>query len=403
MNAVAIHVGDIIGLRLQDLWIADFTGSSSAGLWFDNVTNWTEQTLVENVRIQNATKALRFTVNGGTNSFSYQTFSRVSLEIYNGQTAISSENNSSLFGSFVDVTINKSGNSSGTILSLASTSTWLNNNYHIIAENNGGGGGTGISLASGTTLSGTGTIVAAGLSNSISGTLETLLPYLGSTATTSVVETPLTLAARSNVQLGTYLTPQLGAGGGFRQGVGLNTFFDGSNWITQGDGGANNGATAILGGYGGTTALQFFTINSTGASDQTISNATLDSTHLRATLDSSGLSLAGSITASKYLTSHLEAVTFSATPAFDAALGNSFKMTLTGNVTSSTISNPQTGEFITLLLCQDGTGSRTMAWPSSLKLAGGSYTLTTGANKCDSVTAVYDGTSWYETARAANL
>ena len=97
------------------------------------------------------------------------------------------------------------------------------------------------------------------------------------------------------------------------------------------------------------------------------------------------------------------AVTFSATPAFDASLGNSFKLTLTGNVTSSTISNAQTGQFITLLLCQDGTGSRTIAWPSNFKLAGGAFTLTTGANKCDSVTALYDGSNWYETTRAQNL
>ena len=101
--------------------------------------------------------------------------------------------------------------------------------------------------------------------------------------------------------------------------------------------------------------------------------------------------------------STMTAVTFSATPAFNASLGNSFKMTLTNNVTSSTISNPQTGEVITLLLCQDGTGSRTMTWPTNLKLSGGSYTLTTTINKCDSLTAVYDGSNWYETSRASNL
>lgn len=98
-----------------------------------------------------------------------------------------------------------------------------------------------------------------------------------------------------------------------------------------------------------------------------------------------------------------EVVTFSTTPTFNAALGNSFKMTLTDNVSSSTISNAQTGQFITLLLCQDGTGSRTMVWPTDLKLAGGAYTLTTTLDKCDSLTAVYDGTDWYETARAADL
>lgn len=290
-NAVAIHIGDIIGTRLQDLWITDFTGASSAGIWFDNVTNWTEQTLVENVRIQNATKSLRFTVNGGTSSFQYTTFSRVSLEIQNAQTAISGENNSALTGSVLDITINKSGAASGTILALANTSTWVNNTYHVIAENNGGGGGTGISLAAGTTLDGRGTIVAAGLANSISGTLTTNLNYMSGTATTGVVESAQTIAARTATFLGTYVQPQLGAAGSFRQGLGLNVHFDGSNWITEGDGGANNGATAILGGYANPATLQFFTVNSTGASDQTITNAVLDSTHLRMTLNSTGLGI----------------------------------------------------------------------------------------------------------------
>jgi hypothetical protein len=115
------------------------------------------------------------------------------------------------------------------------------------------------------------------------------------------------------------------------------------------------------------------------------------------------LSVTGSITASSYLASHLQAVSFCTTHTFDAASGNSFKMTLTGNVSSATITNPQTGQFITLLLCQDGTGSRTFAWPGNVKLTGASYAISPTANKCSTLSAVYDGTNWYETARAANL
>ena len=100
---------------------------------------------------------------------------------------------------------------------------------------------------------------------------------------------------------------------------------------------------------------------------------------------------------------HQEVVTFSTTPAFDSALGNSFKMTLTDNVSSSTITNAQTGQFITLLLCQDAGGTNTMTWPANLKLAGGTFTLTATGSQCDSLTAVYDGSNWYETGRAANL
>ena len=123
-------------------------------------------------------------------------------------------------------------------------------------------------------------------------------------------------------------------------------------------------------------------------------------------VSSSGtVSTTGGILGQKAVTAGLAAVTFSATPAFDASAGNVQKMTLTANVTSSTITNApaaNTSQPLTLLLCQDATGSRTMAWPANLKLAGGAYTLTTTASKCDTLTAVYDGTNWYETGRAGN-
>ena len=108
------------------------------------------------------------------------------------------------------------------------------------------------------------------------------------------------------------------------------------------------------------------------------------------------------VVSSEFLSGALVSVTFSTTPDFDASLGNLLKLTLTDNVTSSTISNPASGEQVMLLLCQDATGSRTMTWPSNLKLAGGAYTLTTTASKCDTLVIAYDGSNWYEMARATN-
>jgi len=62
-------------------------------------------------------------------------------------------------------------------------------------------------------------------------------------------------------------------------------------------------------------------------------------------------------------------VAFVATPVFDASTFPSplFKMTLTGNVTSSSVTNPTNGQLITFELTQDGTGSRTFAWPADFK------------------------------------
>lgn len=50
--------------------------------------------------------------------------------------------------------------------------------------------------------------------------------------------------------------------------------------------------------------------------------------------------------------------------------GNYIKATLTGNVTFS-VSNMRTGTTYVLMLKQDGTGGRTITWPSGIKWAGG--------------------------------
>ncbi|KKL74612.1 hypothetical protein LCGC14_2063120, partial [marine sediment metagenome] len=61
-------------------------------------------------------------------------------------------------------------------------------------------------------------------------------------------------------------------------------------------------------------------------------------------------------------------VSSSATPTFDASLGTIFTNTLTANVTSSTISNPVTGQRIEIYLAQDGVGGFTFAWPANVQL-----------------------------------
>ncbi|MBI4443517.1 MAG: hypothetical protein HY649_09115 [Acidobacteria bacterium] len=88
----------------------------------------------------------------------------------------------------------------------------------------------------------------------------------------------------------------------------------------------------------------------------------------------------------------LTTVTFGATPTFDAGLGNSFKLTLTANVASSTLSNAQTGQQISFLICQDGTGSRTFVWPTNVK---GGMTIASTMSTCSAQTFLYDGTNAY--------
>lgn len=86
-------------------------------------------------------------------------------------------------------------------------------------------------------------------------------------------------------------------------------------------------------------------------------------------------------------------VTFSATPTFDASTFAFpvFLMTLTGDVTSSTVSNPTVGERIIFEIKQDGTGGHAFAFPSNFK---GSSAISPDANSVSLQEFVYDGTNW---------
>lgn len=59
-------------------------------------------------------------------------------------------------------------------------------------------------------------------------------------------------------------------------------------------------------------------------------------------------------------------VSYSATPTFDASLGNSQVITLTGDVSSSTLSNIVAGQTVAFKIIQDGTGGRSFVWPTNV-------------------------------------
>jgi hypothetical protein len=87
------------------------------------------------------------------------------------------------------------------------------------------------------------------------------------------------------------------------------------------------------------------------------------------------------------------ALTYGATITPDAANGSIQTVTLTGNVTFSAFSNPVSGQTITLIITQDGTGSRLLT--STMKFAGGSKTLSTAGASIDILTVSYIGTTYY--------
>jgi len=78
------------------------------------------------------------------------------------------------------------------------------------------------------------------------------------------------------------------------------------------------------------------------------------------------------------------ALTDAATIAVDLSLGNNFTVTLAGNRTLGAPTNVTAGQSGVIVVTQDGTGSRTLAYNSAYKFAGGTApTLTTTASAVD--------------------
>jgi hypothetical protein len=72
-----------------------------------------------------------------------------------------------------------------------------------------------------------------------------------------------------------------------------------------------------------------------------------------------------------------------------------WKLTLTSNCTLTLTAPAQPCEKIFVKLVQDGTGSRTVTWPASVKWSGGTApTLTTTAGRTDCFELVWDGTQY---------
>ena len=97
-------------------------------------------------------------------------------------------------------------------------------------------------------------------------------------------------------------------------------------------------------------------------------------------------------------------LTDGATVTWDVSTAPVCKLTLGGNRTLSAPTNGATGQFISIAVIQDATGSRTLTWNSVFEFtADTAPTLTTTASKADLFVFRYNGTVWYEMGRNLNL
>ena len=107
----------------------------------------------------------------------------------------------------------------------------------------------------------------------------------------------------------------------------------------------------------------------------------------------------GAVTAPIYASAP-QALTFGSPISWNPANGLNASVTLTGNGTLSFSSPPTAGAYGTLVVTQDGTGSRTLTLPSVTNKVLGSATttaiaLSTAANAIDIVNFYYDGSNYF--------
>lgn len=134
------HFKDARGLTLRDV-AAD--GATGTCFLFENVNYWTERNLFDNVSsMYNCPTGWRFKVTSSKyNSFGYNRFLDVQLNLYGSQTGFSFENNGNFYNSTLRATINKCSTAKGIatkVLHMQDTAQIVSSELHVYAEDSCG-------------------------------------------------------------------------------------------------------------------------------------------------------------------------------------------------------------------------------------------------------------------------
>ena len=160
--------------------------------------------------------------------------------------------------------------------------------------------------------------------------------------------------------------------------------------------------TAVADAYLGST------INAIKLADGTVTNAEFQyintlSSNAQTQLDTKAvLTVAQEFTAQQNFNN--TTLTFDATQDWALAANQVSTLTLTGNTTFDAPTQMVDGAFYSLIIIQDGTGSRTASWNGVFKWAAATApTLTTAASAKDIFVWRSDGTNMYEVGRQLNV
>jgi hypothetical protein len=121
------------------------------------------------------------------------------------------------------------------------------------------------------------------------------------------------------------------------------------------------------------------------------------------TFDGSTLNINGTLLTDKGYIAEVT-LTDAATISWNMSSQSVAKVTLGGNRTLAAPTNGSTGQFATITVIQDGTGSRTLTWNAVYEFKDDTApTLTTTGGKGDVFVFKYNGSKWLEVGRNLNL
>lgn len=113
-----------------------------------------------------------------------------------------------------------------------------------------------------------------------------------------------------------------------------------------------------------------------------------------------GPTFTGIVTLPKLVRS-TQAPAYAASITPDVAVGENILVgTLTGAITVNAPTNPTAGQVITFVFTQDATGGRVVTWNAVFKV---NWTPDTALNKVNTITFLYNGTSWLQVAGVTGL
>lgn len=144
--AVGIHIGDVNGWAFEDVSVQNFAGATAVGIWFDNQVFWCERVTFYRVLVANNTKNLRYTINGGNNSFDYHRYIDLRMNVNSGQIGFSIESGA-LFNCIINLLCNVNGSSGNTAVVFNLAGGTVDGSGNLYAEQTTGTGASFLTTA----------------------------------------------------------------------------------------------------------------------------------------------------------------------------------------------------------------------------------------------------------------